>query len=239
MWEPDIVERDLADALRSAMSDRYADVGDAEMQDALDAVLETMTPAEAFDFGAALNRIAKGASQVVSDPTFQAVTRTALPLVGQAVGTIYGGPAGAAIGGGLGNLAAGAIGGLAQPPPPPAPAARPATAVTAPPAAGGSAAAAQALILTQQPDVLRSLLATALGQQGRTAVSGIPTARVLSELSEIFGEAAADADQLGYLSESTEAEQVESGPPGSLYADLMSADNAELAEAAEWEEMRS
>jgi len=105
--------------------------------------------------------------------------------------------------------------------------------------AAGSAAAAQGLVLTQQPEVLRSLLATALGQQGRQTISGIPAAQVLGTLSQIFAKAAADADELMYLrqqpdsAESIPADVYDSADE--LYDDLLGADNQELAEAAGWD----
>jgi hypothetical protein len=107
--------------------------------------------------------------------------------------------------------------------------------------ADGSAAAAQGLVLTQHPDVLRGLLATALGQHGRQQVSGVPVAQVLELLSQVFAQAAADADQLMYLKQAGDAESVFDDVPAgslrSLYADLLGADNLELAEAAEWDGM--
>ncbi len=57
-------------------------------------------------------------------------------------------------------------------------------------------------------------------------------------LSQVIGQAAADADELMYL-EQQQAEAMESAPDGapaalrSLYPDLLGADNLELAEAAE------
>jgi hypothetical protein len=142
------------------------------------------------------------------------------------------------------------------PPTPPVPAVEPAAAVPAaatpplvppaapsapaPPAAAGSAAAAQGLVLTQQPEVLRSLLATALGQHGRQTVSGIPVAQVLGMLSQVLGQAAADADELMYHDQ--QPDSTESVLPDSwadsadaLYADLLGADNQELAEATSWD----
>jgi hypothetical protein len=244
--------QDFADGLRSALRDDYADASETEMQDAVTNVLDALSPAEAFDFGSALSRISKSAGQVLSDPTFKTVAGTALPIAGRVVGSIYGGPAGGAIGGQLGNLAAGALtGGGARPPaarlPVPRPAAPPGIAAVpgvpgVPGAAaasgvpvGGSDAAAKALVLTQQPDVLRSLLATALGAAGRKDVSGIANAQVLSQIGRLFEEAAADADALMYVDQ--DAESVEAagtaGRPATLYADLLGADNLELAEAAE------
>jgi hypothetical protein len=260
-WRTEPELQDLADGLRSALRDEYADAGDQEMQDAVTSMLGSLSPAEAFSFGSVLNQLSKGAGQVLKDPTFKAVAGTALPLAGRVVGTIYGGPVGGEIGGSLGNLAAGALTGGGQPVPaarPAAPAATPTAPAPAPPlvpaaaptpatapapalsaVAGGSDAAKQALVLSKQQDVLRSLLATALGQIGQTAVSGIPNAKLLSEMSRLFGEAAADADALMYLrqeSESAEAAADGEGSPATLYADLLGVDNLELAEAAEWGE---
>jgi len=257
-WFEDLEARDLADALRSAMREEYADASDEEMGDALMNLLDSMSPAEAINFASALNQIGKSASQLASDPTFAAVAGTALPVLGGAAGTLVGGPAGTAAGTTLGRLAASA---LPAPVAPPAAAARPvaaapapSTAVAAPvisplspgPAsavAGGSAAAAQGLVLTQQPDVLRGLLATALGQHGRQQVSGVPAAQLLGLLSQVFGQAAADADELMYLEQAGDAESVPDDAPAgslrSLYADLLGADNLELAEAAEWDGLDS
>jgi hypothetical protein len=260
---------DLTDALRSALNEDYAEASDEEVGDALANVLDSMSAAEAFNFASALNRIGKGASQLVSDPTFAAVAQTALPIAGSAAGTMIGGPIGTALGGKLGSLAASAL--PTQPaaapvpaaPVPAAPAAAPAplspvpapaaaasvapapavgAAPTGPasPVAGGSAAAAQGLVLTQQPDVLRSLLATALGEHGRQTVSGVSVPQVLGMLSQVFGEAAADADELMYLGQRPDAadsalEEAPADAIDSLYADLLGADNLELAEAAEWD----
>jgi hypothetical protein len=97
------------------------------------------------------------------------------------------------------------------------------------------------MVLTQQPDVLRSLLATALGQHGRREINGVPAAQVLSMLSQVFGQAAADADELMYIDqpEASEgvADDVPGGPSRQLYVDLLGADNLELAEAADLAEV--
>jgi hypothetical protein len=243
---------ELTDALRSALRPEYADASDAEMAEALGNVLESMSPAEAFNFGSALSSITNSAKKLVSDPTFIQVAKTVAPIAAGAVGTAVGGPIGGALASQLGNLAVSALAPAPAPPPaaPPRAAApppvTPAPPVAAPPpaptspVAGGSAAAAQGLVLTQQPDILRSLLATALGQSGRQQVGGIPNAQVLSMLSQLFGRAAADADELMYLEHQPDAAEsaVDDTPAGSprlLYADLLGADNLELAEAAGWE----
>jgi hypothetical protein len=277
-WTERLDAEDLADVLRSVLHEGYADASDEEMSDALANVLDSISPAEAFNFASALDRIGKGASQLISDPTFAAVAQTALPILGGAAGTMIGGPIGTALGGKLGSLAASALPtrpGPAQPTAQPVAAAPAPTAAVVPspgimapavvaaaapaasapavtppgipppvpgsasPVAGGSAAAAQGLVLTQQPDVLKSLLATALGQHGTQTVSGVPVAQVLGLLSQVFGKAAADADELMYLGQQSDA--TESVPDGaddsvdSLYADLLGADNLELAETAGWD----
>ena len=300
-WTENSSPEELADVLRSALRDEHADASDAEMGDALENVLDSMSAAEAFNFGSALSQIGKSASKLAADPAFAQIVRTAAPIAGGALGTVIGGPVGTALGSQLGNLAASALpappaprpvpaAAPAPPPPvpipaptppppvpvpappvraapPPASPAQPAAApVTAepvpgavaiappevppevPPAArarpssvtGGSAAAAQGLVLSQQPEILRSLLAAALGQQGRQQVSGVPVAQLLTLFSQVIGQAAADADELMYLEQQPDAaesavEEVSPGSVRSLYADLLGADNLEFAEAAGWE----
>jgi hypothetical protein len=281
------------------LREEYADASDAEMGDAVENVLDSMSAAEAFNFGSAIRQIGNSATKLAADPAFAQIVRTAAPIAGGALGTVIGGPVGAALGSQLGNLAARALPApvapapapavtppvtppsagpppapavpppapvapppptlTAPPPAPPAPAptapaaaepapgpaapppeAPPATRVRAPAVAGGSAAAAQGLILCQQPEILRGLLAAALGQQGRQQVSGVPVAQLLTLFSQVIGQAAADADELMYLEQRPDAAEsvIEDIPPGSvrmLYADLLGADNLEFAEAAGWE----
>lgn len=264
--EEALPDLDLGGAMRSALREEYAWASDEEMQDALDNVLDAMSPAEGFNFGAALSQIGKSASRLASDPTFVQIAKTAAPIAGGALGSLVGGPIGTALGTQLGNLAANALPAPPAPAPPraapapapvppaaPVPAAVPVPPAPAPPAlappgplpgspvAGGSAAAAQGLVLTQQPDVLRTLLATAMGQHGRREINGVPAAQMLAMLSQVFGQAAADADELMYLEQQPEAgESVSQDAPGGsgrrLYADLIGADNLELAESTGWVE---
>ena len=295
-WAQTLSPEELADVFRSALRAEYADASEAEMGDALENVLDSMSAAEAFNFGSALSQISKSASKLMSDPTFAQIVKTAAPIAGGALGTVIGGPVGTALGTQLGSLAAQALptpavprapaAPPAPPPPPPPelpapaapaapapvpavpPAAPPLPALSAPAApaapapvpvvppaspsqagpapagassvAGGSAAAAQGLVLSQQPEVLRSLLATALGRHGRQQVSGVPVAQLLTLFSQVIGQAAADADELMYLEQQPDAaegivEDVPSAQVRELYADLLGADNLDFAEAAGWE----
>lgn len=314
-WTEALGPGELADVFRSSLREEYADASDEEMGDAVETILDSMSAAEAFNFGSALSQIGKSASKLASDPAFAQIVRTAAPIAGGALGTFVGGPVGAALGSQLGSLAASALPAPpapAQAPVPPArapvppapvasapvppvpvppafvppapvspavalPPAAPATAlppegpppvvavpvaavpvappapstVTAPPdiwaaparpsaVAGGSAAAAQGLVLCQQSEVLRGLLATALGQHGRQHVSGVPVAQLLTLFSQVIGQAAADADELMYHEQQPAAaesvfEDAPSDSVRSLYADLLGADNLELSEAAGWE----
>jgi hypothetical protein len=224
---------DLTEVLRDALDDVYADADPEEMEDALADVLESMSPAEAFNFAKAMRTIGRSASQVVTDPMFSQVVGTALPIAGGAVGTVVGGPAGTALGSKLGTVVAGAIPGKSP--------ARTAVATPAPAVAGGSAAATQALILTEQPDVKEVLLKLALGQQAQQSVNGVPVAKLMNMLRSVFGQAAADADELMYLQsdrccgdDSDEFLDEESASSDrSIYTTLLDADNYEIAEALE------
>jgi hypothetical protein len=278
-WAEALEAEEFGDVLRSAMREEYADASVEEMGDALVNVLDSMSPAEAFNFSSALNRIGKSASRLTSDPTFMQIARTAAPMAGGALGTMVGGPVGTALGSKLGSLAVSALparaaspsagakpvaaapvpGTAAMPSPgmPPPAAATPVAAAPEPGAArtppaeippalgpassvaGGSAAAAQGLVLTQHPDVLCCLLATALGHHGCREVSGLPVAQLLGMLSQVIGQAAADADELMYLGQQADAaesviEDASASSMRSLYTDLLGADNLELAAAAGW-----
>jgi hypothetical protein len=239
---------DAALALRLALHDDYADASDEEIESALTDVMGAMSPAEAFNFGSALNQISRSAGQVLSDPAFASVARTALPIAGGALGTVIGGPVGTAVGSQLGTVAAKALptGGRPAAPGvavPAIPAGIPAVpgvpvapAVAGSPVAGGSAAAAQGLVLTQQPQVLQALLAAALGRQGQQQVGGIPVAQLLGMLSHVMGQAAADADELMYLDgEAADGESLpvwsSDGADRALYTGLLDADNLDLDEA--------
>lgn len=222
---------ELADVLRDALSDEFTDASPEEMDDALFDILESMNSAEAYNFTKALQQIGKGAGKSLSDPLVGQIVRTAMPVVGGATGTIIAGPAGTALGAGLGNSL-----GKSLPGGQPSPSSRASNAA----ASAGSVAAAKGLLLTQKPEVLQSLLALSLGQKGQKVVNGIPVASVMSMLSNVFGQAAADADELMYLNGDSEEEPDDayygSEPVDNqlLYTALMEAESIELAESEDW-----
>jgi hypothetical protein len=127
-----------------------------------------------------------------------------LPIAGQVVGGIYGGPAGAAIGGQLGSLAGGAISSAtgqrpAAPPraassAPSVPQAAPLQPPPAPIAPGaGSPAAGQLLQAITRPEVLQALGAMAMGSSGRPEVPVNGTAVPVSAFSNLISVLASQA----------------------------------------------
>lgn len=137
--------------LRDALADQYADAEPEEIEDLL-AGVGLSAPAVEFS----LASIGKAAAKLAP---------TVLPIAGTAVGTVFGGPVGAALGGALGQAAGGAIGAATAPrrPAPGAPA-------RGAPARGGSPSAAALLQIVQRPEVLKALLAMALGRAGNPTV---------------------------------------------------------------------
>ena len=179
-WIEGLDAKELADVLRSTLHDDYADASDDEVEDALANVLDSLSPAEAFNFGSALNQIGKSASRVVSDPAFVSVARTALPVLGGATGTLIGGPAGTALGGKLGRLAASSL--PARPTSTPV-RAQPAAAAASPP--GMPAAAPQPVGAAPAPST------------AATAPPGVTPQPVASEVNAQAGrEERTAADQL-------------------------------------------
>lgn len=228
--------RHVVNALRQTLHEDYADASDEDVEQALTDMLATMGPAEAFNFSSAISQIGRGAGALLSDPTVGSIARAALPVAGGALGTAVGGPLGAAVGSRLGGMAAGAI----PTGTPSAPAPRPMTPTTVPvvpaPAAAGSDAAKKALVLSRQPEVVQSMLAAALGQYGVQQVAGLPVAQVLATLSRLLGQAAADADEVAYLSgwagdTEGDTESDTDTDTDDLYEALLDAGDLELADA--------
>lgn len=238
-WDDD---GSLGDVLAEVVSDGYADADAEDFDAALAEMMESLSPAEAVGLTRALRQIGRTVGRIASDPAVAQVAATVLPAAGGALGTAIGGPVGTAVGANLGAVAARALPaprtGRARPA---APAPSAATRPSAPPqaqprpqprAAAGSSAAVQGMVLSQHPDVLKSLLALALGWHGRRSVNGVPVAALLSMLSTVFGRAAADADELMYLDGDADAERMDGwyGDDDALYTAIIDADNAEFAE---------
>jgi hypothetical protein len=86
---------------------------------------------------------------------------------------------------------------------------------------------------------LPGTLAAALGPEGRTAVNGIPVATLMRTLSSLYGQAAADADELMFLRQGEAGgldgeDAWEADTPWSdqsVYAALIDAENDDIAEA--------
>lgn len=170
-----------------------------------------------------------------------------LPIAGQVVGGIYGGPAGAAIGGQLGSLAGGAISqaagqrpaGAAAPRPtarPPAPpmapaAAPPMTAAPTPPPmdpsapmdpGAGSPAASQLLQTITRPETLQALASMALGSSGRTDIpvgnASVPVSAFSNLIGVLAGQAEAEYAESQARAESAVPEYMR-GPAGEARGD--------------------
>ncbi|HEV2772468.1 MAG TPA: hypothetical protein VGV57_06515 [Thermoleophilaceae bacterium] len=229
----------LGEVLGEALLDQYADAAPDELDAALLNALETLTPAEAINFTSALRQVEKGTARTLQHPAVAQLAKTGLPLAGGAVGTLVGGPVGTAVGSGLGGAAAKALSGRPAATAPP-----PATGLQGSSVASGSTAAARGLVLTQQPEVLKSLLCLALGQHGCRSVAGMPVGAVMNMLSKTFEQAAADADELLEIRDGLTAYRLDAdgelyADPASpddraqaLYSDLLDAENEYLTEAA-------
>jgi hypothetical protein len=223
---------ELAGLLGEALRDEYAYATPEELDEALGNVLDSLAPAEAYDFAKALQQAGKSARRVLEDPALARIAKTALPLAGGALG----GPAGMALGSGLGNVAAQALAAPAMPPP----------GAGAPPAgkplvAAGSPAAATGFLLSQTRPALLATLATAMGDHGRKSIDGVQVAEIMRLLSEVYAHAARDADELQEGSSESpsyplDAEGDFEAPTDrarALYTALVAAETEALSEAVE------
>lgn len=204
--------------MREALSDDYADASDDDVNDALAGVLDELSPEESFNFSKALGQVGKAAGGLMADPNVAAYARTLLPVAGGTLGTAFGGPVGGAALGQLGRAAAGAFPG--RPPGLPAPAAQ----VAGQPAAS---AAVKSVVLANDERIRQALLAAALGTQGRQQVAGVPVAQLLGLLSQMVGQAAAEADEMMYgIQEASESELFDSSDldADTVYAALIGGD---------------
>jgi hypothetical protein len=223
---------ELSQSLGEALRDEYAYATPEELDEALGKVLESLAPAEAYDFAKALQQAGKSARRVLEDPALAQIAKTALPLAGGALG----GPAGISLGSGLGSVAAQALAARAKPPPgagaPPA---------GKPPVAAGSSAAATGFLLSQTRPALLATLATAMGDHGRKAIDGVQVADIMRLLSEVYAHAARDADELQQFSSEPPSYPLDAeGDPEApmdraraLYTALVAAETEALSEAVD------
>src|SRR5829696_146442 len=94
------LDQDLGwgDSLRAALSEELAETASADEVDALIGdLMESLTPAEAFNLGKAMTGAQQGAAAVLSNRTVGQIAQTALPLAG----TLMAGPGGTMLGAGL------------------------------------------------------------------------------------------------------------------------------------------
>ncbi len=229
---------ELAEGLREVLHEDYQDASPEQIQEAMFNMLEPMTPAEGFSFGKVLSQMGTAGKKLLKDPAVAQIAATVLPVAGSALGTFVGGPAGTVIGGKLGQAAGQALAkGSKQ-------AAPAATSSTSSPQ-GGSSAATQLLQLTQDPNLLKSLLSLALGSSGKSSVQvgkmEVPNGAFINLLNVLTGKAAVDADKLApksdgaseYLQDSEGNFVYDPSVPEdrarALYGVLLAAQNQELA----------
>ena len=202
-YELDEWEESLEDAetLREVLHEDYADSPSEEMEEALENILNSISLEEGWNIKKILRDVRK-------NKTVGQVLQQGLPLAGATVGTIYGGPLGTALGGAAGNYAAQAF--TVKPkgtkrPSGPKNITRPSSSAVHPKKTspnGGSTAAAKLLQLTQNPDVLKSLLALSLGKHGKQEIKtdksgkNVKVGAVMNLLSTLLSEAVDDADEL-------------------------------------------
>jgi hypothetical protein len=221
---------ELAQVLGEALRDEYAYATPEELDDALGNVLESLAPAEAYDFAKALQQAGKSARRALEDPALAQIAKTALPVAGGALG----GPAGMALGSGLGNVAAQALAARAKPP-------SGAPLAGKPPVAVGSPAAATGFLLSQTRPALLATLATAMGDHGSKAIDGVQVADIMTLLSEVYAQAARDADELQQGSSDASRHPLDGESdlgapvdgPRALYTALVAAETEALSEAVD------
>ncbi|WP_066370352.1 hypothetical protein [Herbidospora mongoliensis] len=225
---------DLGEVLRESLVDDYDNASPEEMDEALLNIFDSMTAAEALSLGSALSRIEKGAAQTLAIPAFGQLAKTSLPIAGGALGTAIGGPGGTVAGQGLGKVVANSL-------PTKAKSGRPQPAKGS--VAEGSEAARMLVVLLENRSMLKSLLALAMGIEGRKSIGGHPVGAFANLLSTLASQAAADADELlrggqempAYLRDAEDYLGVDPAVPAdrarALYGALLDAENESLAEA--------
>jgi hypothetical protein len=99
--------------------------------------------------------------------------------------------------------------------------------------AGGSPSASAAMLAAHAPLAAQATLATAMGQYGARSVGGVPTADLMRMMAALYGQAAADADEIAYLDSTVGNGQSYAGArgfrsPRALYAAMTDAENEAL-----------
>jgi hypothetical protein len=181
-------ESELRLALRGALQSGHVEASPESLDDAIEAMLGSMTADEAVNVAGAMRAIGRQASKAATDPMLA-------PAAGAALGSL-GGPLGTAAGARLGTAVSRS---LTAPKVQSAQRRSPGAVRADPSVHQGSRAAARALVLTQHPHVLQSLLALALGAEGTKTVQDVPVARVMRLLRAVVVQAEADAAALAQL----------------------------------------
>lgn len=189
--------------IREVLSPEYRDLPDASIEAIVVASLGEVEPEDVENFLKGLKKFGQSVAKLAP---------TVLPIAGTAVGTIFGGPLGATLGGSLGQVAGGAIHGAAaghslkrigksaagslirqgaQLIPGGAGSLVPGLG-----AAGGSPAAAQLLGILNRPEILKSLMAMAVGRAGSSHVpvggSPVPIGAIANLIGTLANQAEAD-----------------------------------------------
>ncbi len=196
------------DGVRMMLGPEGESLTDPEVDQLLERITDSMEPADAAEFIKGLGRALSGALPVLGQ-----VAKTALPIVGGAVGSIVAPGIGTALGGALGGAAANLVGqATARRPAPPRPRppmpAMPGHAMPGPAMAGPgmamprmpmpamappqAGAAQQLLGLLNNPQLLGGLANAALGGAGAMPGGGAALGPLLGSLARLAEDAAAE-----------------------------------------------
>lgn len=223
-WYPEDNDADdIAAGLETVLSPKALRSPSSFVEQHIQSLMSRLSPADADNFMSGLKQVGSEIGKFATSKEARGIAGAALPIAGTAVGTMFGGPAGAAIGKNLGGAAGQAIAGggggwrgaasRAMPgvvaaaqgagfavPQPLVGVAQ--SALAGPNAAAGSTAAAQLLSLVQNPALMSSLVALAMGQHGATEVSlpatgtDVPVGAMMNLVGQLANQAAEDADDI-------------------------------------------
>ncbi|MEL6257183.1 MAG: hypothetical protein AAFR87_34630 [Bacteroidota bacterium] len=211
----------LTESLREVLNEDYQNASSEELEMALSYMMREMNQAEGFNFRKALRNIGDAGAKIIKSPATKTIVSTALPAAGTIVGGIYGGPAGAAVGGQLGGAAGQVFGSLTSP-------GAASSSSTNKSSDAGSAAASKLLALTEDPSVIQTLMALAMGDKGKQNVqvgnSGktVGITEITKLLSQLASKAESDAMEL-----SGKAEVIHNGEVDAMYLPLSEEEEAQ------------